>query len=114
MTTKSTFLVEVPIHCSRKDKTLNARVPYAEAEALVQGAETRTRNAQMLSQQFSEVSPDQLPHLIVVYKGKAVILSTVHDSNDEAVKRALNAAIGSDAFDVPPPQKRKKSETPSE
>ena len=110
----SKIYVEVAIPCSRKGKTLNARVPHNEVEALVAGVDKRARNAQMMQEQFTQVPPDQLPHLIIVYKGQAVLLPTVHDSNDEAIKRALNAAIGSDAFDVPAPVKRKTGDKAAE
>lgn len=103
---KNSLIVEIPFECSRKRKEVSTRMPLSEAEAFAENLAARAAFAEKLSADLSAVPADKLPHLITVYKGKIVILSTVHDSNDDAIKRALNAAIGEDVFDVPPPVKR--------
>lgn len=112
-----TTIVKLPIKCNRQDKEILESVAYEDITTVVSNVDARKANAEKLAAIINQMSPDQVPHFVAIYKGSVVILPTVHASEDNAVKRALNAAVGCPAdkpvFPVPPPKAR-APKTPTE
>lgn len=105
-----TTVVKLPIKCNRQNKEILENVAYEDITTVVSNVEARKANADKLSALLKTMEPDQIPHFVAIYKGQVHILATVHASEDNAVKRAFNAAVGAPAdkpvFPVPPPKPR--------
>lgn len=104
----SKFYVDVPLLCSRRKKEYPVRVPIEEAQAMVETAAKKSRMAEELRKQLAALP--NLPDAVLLYKGQCVILANVNEKSDDAVKRALNQALGEDVFEVPEPTPRAKKD----
>lgn len=112
--TDKILYVDVPMFCSRKKKEYSVRLPIDEARELAAKAERKATAAKALDQQIQTI-PD-FPDCLLYYKGQAVILANVDARSDDAIRRALNLALGENVFPVPEskPRAAKSSETKGE
>lgn len=109
----------LPIHCDRKNKTVNVNLPVDDMKAYLESYEARRRNGAALLSSLEAIPAGQTPDLVVIFKGQAFVLPTIPDDakQDVAIRRSLNAALGADTsgttfFDVPAPTVR-AAKTPS-
>lgn len=109
MSDPKTMMVDISLYCSRRGKEVPVKVPLAEAQA---AADLHAQKAQ-ISEDFAErvLSEPVLPDAVFLYKGQCVVLANVNERSDEAVRRALNLALGAEVFPVPPPVPRKKRDS---
>ena len=97
----------LPVHCDRRRKFINLKMPVGDMTAALEGIEKRKRNGEALLASLSQIPAGQTPDLIVVFKGEAYVLPTIPDDakQDLAIRRALNVACGADEahtfYDVP-------------
>jgi len=103
--------VDVPLFCNRKKREYPVRMPIEEAQVAAEAADKKLKAAQALEQQLGTIP--NLPDCILYYKGQAVILANVNEKSDDAVRRALNAAIGEDVYPVPEVKTREKKDAPA-
>jgi hypothetical protein len=110
-------LAMLPTQCDRSGKTVNVKVHPDEIKGYIEGIEARKRNGTALLQSLAQIPKGQMPDLIVVFKGVAVVHPTIPENakQDLAIRRALNAALGADDerkfFDVPAPTARSSKDT---
>lgn len=100
--------VKLPVYDYRTNKTTEVKLKLDVIESFLVEQRTRQENTEVVKEFFESVD-GPLPDLMVVYKGRQVILPTVLEKNDSAVLRLLHEATQSDIFPKPTPKKRAKN-----
>jgi len=100
--------VEVPVTCSRTNKTVRIGLPLEEVGAFVARRAAKAANAKRLLEFLAEMPENERPDLIAIYKGRGGIHANVNMKSDSIVGRAFNEALNDDeAFDLPDAKPRK-------
>lgn len=100
--------VEVPVTCSRTNKTVRIGLPLEEVGAFVARRAAKAANAKRLLEFLAEMPENERPDLIAIYKGRGGIHANVSMKSDPIVGRAFNEALNDDdAFELPEAKPRK-------
>lgn len=97
-------LVSIPVTCSRTGKIHNTPMPLDEVTGYLAKQDAKITTGDALSSVVK--SADTAPDLVILWKGKLHILNTVHESNDAAIGRYVNAILKDEAYEVPEPRVR--------
>lgn len=104
------FYVEVPVKCDRTSKVMNIAISLEEAGSLQKFKEERENSGREILDFLNGV-PKPTPDLVVMFRGKIVVLPTVVVKKDDAaVLRLLHDLTQSNAFPKPAVIPRKKTE----
>lgn len=101
------MLVDVPVKCDRTGKTTKRPMTLIEAANLQAATQRKQEAGKEVSAYLSDLHPDNCPDLIVLYKGRSVVLTTVTDCT--AIDRSLHMLTQHTKFPEPPAKKRSKN-----
>jgi len=102
------FEVEVSVKCDRTKKTHKIPMSLEDAATFKQKQVEKAANAQEIVSFLGGI-PYPRPDLVVMFRGKTVVLPTVVDKKDATVMRLLHTLTNSPSFPMPESKPRKKS-----
>ena len=101
------MLVDVPVKCERTGKVTKVPMTLLAAADYQAKLQRQTDAAKDVEVFLSDLHPDACPDLVVAFRGRLLVLSTVVDS--PAVQRGLHLLTQHALFPDPSPKKRAKN-----
>jgi len=98
--------LEVTQCCDRTEKPFAVQVPVSKYRDFLIYQRYKERTMDKLKAYLLEAKA--LPDLVVVYKGRVVLLPTVHPKQDSLIGRLLNSVVNDDIFPVVKRPRNKK------
>ena len=93
----SDFKVEVPVTCERTGKIERVEMTLADAADYQRTLETKKAST-LAVEDFLRALPPEQPDLIVSFRGKSVVLTTVASNKDSTVLKLLHDLTLSNIF----------------
>lgn len=91
------FKVEIPMTCDRTGRTERVSMTLEEAANVQKFAGVKREMSDTI-ETFLKGLPPEVPDLVVMFRGKVVVLNTVLPGKDHTVNRLLHELTQSDAF----------------
>ena len=91
------FKVEIPMTCDRTGRTERVSMSLEEAATVQKHAALKKEMSETI-EGFLKGLPPETPDLVVMFRGKVVVLNTVLATRDNTVLRLLHDLTQSDTF----------------
>jgi hypothetical protein len=91
------FKVEIPLTCDRTGRTERVAMTLDEAANMQKHASLKKEMSETI-EGFLKGLPPETPDLVVMFRGKVVVLNTVLATRDNTVLRLLHDLTQSDTF----------------
>ena len=95
------FKVEIPMTCDRTGRTERVSMTLEEAANVQKFASVKREMSETI-ETFLKGLPPEVPDLVVMFRGKVVVLNTVLAGKDHTVLRLLHDLTQSDVFPTTP------------
>lgn len=91
------FKVEIPLTCDRTGRTERVAMTLEEAASMHKHASLKKEMSETI-EGFLKGLPPETPDLVVMFRGKVVVLNTVLATRDNTVLRLLHDLTQSNTF----------------
>ena len=94
------FKVEIPVSCDRTGRLERVSMSLEEAAVFQKSAVLKKEMSETI-ETFLKGLPPEIPDLVVMFRGKVVVLNTVLPGKDHTVNRLLHDLTQSERFPAP-------------
>jgi hypothetical protein len=99
-------VINIELFCDRTEKSFTVSVPLSKYRTFLEYHHRRAGTVSILEAQLQ--TPQSLPDMAIIFRGRAVILPTVNPKQDALIGRLLNAATNTTVFPVTKRTRKKK------
>ncbi len=93
-----TRTVKVDFVCDRTGKKDTREMPLDEVDAYLKKQDKKGKYVQAINEQLSAIPEDEMPDLVVYFRGKLAVLGSVNPKHDNMISRHLHEITNHESF----------------